>query len=203
MTRSHSRAGALVDGRRARSQRTRQAMIEAVIALVKAAEAPTARLVAERAGVAERTLFSHFVDLEQLYAEASREHLRRTLAEHEPVDPELAVGERVERLAVQRAAVLEAMTPLRRAFVGREAASPELRRSRAAWTEISRSELQAWFPERLAGVAGTEQAELLDVAVAVGSLAFWDELRLGLGLDVDGARRVLTRALRELLAPDR
>lgn len=190
------------DGRHARSLRTRAALVAAVIDLVEAGEPPTARRVADQAGIAERTLFAHFADLEQLYAEAMREHIRQTLAALRPIEPRLPLGERIEHLAGQRAAVLEAMTPLRRAIAGFEPSSQELRDSRAAWTELSRRELVAAFPDRFTEDSGSGGAELLEVAVAVGSLSFWDELRIGLGLDVDGARRVFTRALRQVLAPD-
>lgn len=191
----------VVDGRRARSLRTRQAIVDAVIALAQAGEAPTARRVAERAGIAERTLFGHFADLEGLYAEATREHQRRVGRLHPSIEPALPLMARIERFAAQRGDVLEAMTPLRRAVAGLETGSPGLRESRSAWTDSSRVDIQAVFPE-LRPADGDGDPGLLDVAVAVTSLAFWEELRHGLGLDVAGARRVLARALRQVLAPD-
>ena len=52
-----------LDGRLARSQRTRAAVIDALVALcVEGDPSPTALRVAERAGVALRTVYGHFAD---------------------------------------------------------------------------------------------------------------------------------------------
>jgi AcrR family transcriptional regulator len=60
--------------------RTRSAVIDALLALYEEGDLnPTAVRVAGRAGVALRTVYGHFADLESLYAEASERELARTL----------------------------------------------------------------------------------------------------------------------------
>lgn len=60
-----------IDGRRARSNRTRQALITAYLAeLSPDTPAPTSAAVAARAGVSQRTLFHQFATLDDLRAAA-------------------------------------------------------------------------------------------------------------------------------------
>src|SRR5918999_531322 len=60
---------AAVDGRTARAVRTRNAIVDATIALVEEGDLrPTAPRVAERAEVSVRSVFQHFDDLDSLYA---------------------------------------------------------------------------------------------------------------------------------------
>ena len=52
------------DGRRRRSEQTRQAIIEAYLNLVRANhEPPTSQEIATRAGISARTIFERFPDL--------------------------------------------------------------------------------------------------------------------------------------------
>jgi AcrR family transcriptional regulator len=58
------------DGRIQRSERSRQVIIDALLALInEGVLTPTAQQVADRASVAIRTVFRHFDDMEALYAE--------------------------------------------------------------------------------------------------------------------------------------
>ena len=51
------------DGRAARALRTRQAVADALLRLLEEGELrPTSRMIAEKAGVSERTIFQHFED---------------------------------------------------------------------------------------------------------------------------------------------
>ena len=63
-------AQAQVDGRTLRGERTRSAIVEALIGLLHdGEERPTAKQIAQRAGVSVRSIFQHFDDLEGLYAD--------------------------------------------------------------------------------------------------------------------------------------
>ena len=58
------------DGRIQRSERSRQLIIEAMIDLINNGNLiPTAQQVADQAGVAIRTVFRHFTEMEKLYGE--------------------------------------------------------------------------------------------------------------------------------------
>ena len=60
-----------VDGRTARSARTREAVVTAVLELVRAGNPrPTAKEIAARAGISLRSVYVHFDDLDDLFAAA-------------------------------------------------------------------------------------------------------------------------------------
>ena len=60
------------DGRLQRSERSRQAIVQALLGLVgEGVLEPTAEQVAARADVGIRTVFRHFSDMESLFAEMS------------------------------------------------------------------------------------------------------------------------------------
>src|ERR1044072_5768679 len=63
---------AATDGRSARAARTRDAVVEALLSLLDEGNLrPTARQVAERAGVSLRSVYVHFDDLEDLFTAAA------------------------------------------------------------------------------------------------------------------------------------
>ena len=72
------------DGRAARRERTRMAIVEALRSLLDAGDLrPTTEAIAARAGVSERSIFQHFPDREMLLfaiAEHQRERIRRPRA---------------------------------------------------------------------------------------------------------------------------
>ena len=58
-----------VDGRRMRSKRSRAAIVEAALDLIREGTlVPTAQQISDRAGVGMRTFFRHFEDMEALFA---------------------------------------------------------------------------------------------------------------------------------------
>ncbi len=61
-----------IDGRRLRSERTKQLIIEAFLALVREnPKVPTAIQIAERAGYSVRSVFERFPDLNALHVAAT------------------------------------------------------------------------------------------------------------------------------------
>ena len=80
------------DGRVARGERTRRALAEALIALLEEGDAqPTARRIAERAGVSLRLVFHHFDDLESILRDAVRIQEQRHWRHVRPVESTLPV----------------------------------------------------------------------------------------------------------------
>ena len=102
-----------IDGRTARSQRTRSAIVAACIELVEEGDLrPTAPRVAERAGVSVRSVFQHFDDLEGLFAAVGDRVLERLLGLVLHVDPTLDFERRLPIVVRQRTALLEARPSL-------------------------------------------------------------------------------------------
>jgi len=192
--------GGRVDGRVARARRTRRAIVDALLALIEDGDvAPTAPRIAERAGVSVRSIYQHFEDLEALFAASSTRQIERIQALVGPIDASLPRADRVAAFTEQRARLLEAITPVRRAALLQEPFSPQLRRSREWVMAIAREEVSRLFAAELDAAEPTERQELLAAIDAAAGWSMWDSLRTS-GLAADAARRVVARTIDALLS---
>jgi AcrR family transcriptional regulator len=186
------------DGRTLRRERTRARLVEAVFDLVVNGDlAPTSRKIAARAGVAERTLFQHFVDLEDLHAAVSAYHVEVVSSRVKRVPPDGPFADRVLPFVRQRAAVLESITPLRLASLKYVNESPALLASRRRWATLAARDLAATFAPELD--ASDDAETTLLVASTLTSWAAWDELRTARRKSRAAAERVLVEGLTRLL----
>lgn len=191
-----------LDGRLARSARTRTAVLDALLSLVAEGDpGPTALRVAERAGVALRTVYGHFADMESLYAEAGARELGEVRQMVRPVFPEDPFDVRLEQFCQDRAHVLEHLLPLMRASALREHGSPQLRRSREAFVVLGDDQVATAFAPELAGRDAAARREVLDVVHLVAGGPAWQSLRADRGLEVGAAGALLHRTLRSALVP--
>ena len=106
----------VADGRVTRGQRNREAIIDALLACYEAGTLrPSVHEVAARAGVSARSVHNHFADVEALRAEVAQrqwERIRARCSARDRRDPSPTGS---HELVDQRAAVFEAVTPVRRA----------------------------------------------------------------------------------------
>jgi AcrR family transcriptional regulator len=196
-----------VDGRRARAERSREAVVDAILELLREGDDPPgAAEIAERAGVSLRSVFRHFDDLETLYAVAVARHTELIaplfVLEPVPVPPGARVAplaDRIRALARQRARLFEAMTPVR--IVGER----QRRRSAsiAAGLDQSRRELRRQlvdlFDPELAPLPAPERRDILDALEMVAGFAAWHQARTDQGLSVTRAQAALARAISALV----
>jgi TetR/AcrR family transcriptional regulator of autoinduction and epiphytic fitness len=190
-----------IDGRAARAVRTRDAIVEASVALIEEGDLrPTAPRIAERAGVSVRSVFQHFDDLPALHTAVVQRVVERLAVLVVPIDVDRALDHRVRAFARHRAALLEAVTPFRRAAAVHGPFAPEIREAVAKGTAFLRSEVEAAFAPELAQVPAAERRDVLDALAAASSWAVWDALRAEAGDTPDRAEAVLVRLLRALLA---
>jgi AcrR family transcriptional regulator len=178
-----------LDGRTARSLRTREAIVDATIALVDEGDLrPTAPRVADKAGVSVRSIFQHFADLETLHAAVAERLVERVSALVLAVPSELPLDERLDRLVRQRCALLEAVTPIRRAAGVHGPFSEEITARLRAGQAFLREEAETTFAPELNG--DPDRLDALDAAL---SWATWEGLRAGLGRSVPDAERVIRK----------
>jgi AcrR family transcriptional regulator len=190
----------VVDGRAARANRTRLAVVDALLHLIDEGELrPTAPRIAERAGVSLRSIFQHFNDLEALFAAAAARELERLSALVEPLPTESTLGDRLDAFVVQRARVLEALTPVSRASLLQEPRSAALRSNRQRLLRRGRAEVADVFAAELGRLTRADRAELLDALDATSSWQTWEALRAHQRLSATRARRVMRRTLSALL----
>jgi len=181
------------DGRLARGERTRRAVAEALIALLEEGEVrPTARRIAERAGVSLRLVFHHFADLEAVLraAVAIQEH-RHWRPRLVPVDPTLRTEERVRVVVRQRSGVYGATAAVRRATALMVLESPTVAGEQARARAALRRQLQTAFAPELGRLSPTRATRALDALDAATSWETWDHLR-ALGRTEAACRRTMT-----------
>lgn len=189
-----------VDGRTARAERTRAAIVEAHLALISEGDLrPTGERIAERAGISLRTLWTNFKDMETLFEASGEEVLRQQDAAHRSISPTLPLAKRVDAFCRQRARLLQLIAPSARAAQMREPVSEQLRRNRMKHVARVRAEVELLFAAELER-AGPGREQLVNALLAASMWSTWSMLRDGLGLGVDQARAVMARTVAALLA---
>ena len=189
-----------VDGRTARGLRTRRAVVDALLALQEEGDLePTAQRVAARAGVALRTVFGHFSDMETLWAQAGEQELAKITALADVPAGDLPLDERLDRFCASRARVLEALLPVMRAARLREHSSPALRRNRELFTVAGDAEVAAVFRLELAPLPDAERTVLLTALHVAAGGTTWELLRHDRGLSVAEAAELVRRTVRRIV----
>ena len=192
MTQSPAR----VDGRTARSERTRSAIVDAQLRLIREGDLrPTADRIARLAGVSLRALWSHFADMEALFAASGQRVLEIQDAAHRPIRPDLPLPARIDAYCRQRARLLEQIAPAAKAAALKEPFSETLQHYRRAHIARVRDELAALFAAEING-----NQELLDALTAASTWPTWSTWREAMNMPVIAARSALTRTITALLA---
>jgi TetR/AcrR family transcriptional regulator, regulator of autoinduction and epiphytic fitness len=171
-----------IDGRTLRSQRTRQAIIDAHMALMLAGDLqPTASRVAERAGVSLRVLWTHFKDLETLFGAAGEKALAIQFAEYHPIPTDLPLAERIDQFCRQRARMLNSIAGASRAAQIRLPFSRQLHANRVRHNVRLRAEIEQLFAVEIAARPGPPD-KLVTAMLSATTWASWmgclDDLEL-------------------------
>jgi AcrR family transcriptional regulator len=186
----------VADGRVQRGERNRLAIVDALLSLYdEGILRPSVGDVAERAGLSARTVHNHFDDVEALRAEVADAQWRRHSHLVEPPPADAPLAERVEQLVQRRAALFEAITPVRRAALLSVHDSPAIAKRLGRLGRIMRAQLEVLFESELAGAP----RETLDAIDLCTSWDAWDRLRAQQRCSVAAARRVVVHALHSLL----
>lgn len=189
-------AGVSADGRARRGERSRDAIVRALHALIGEGVAqPTAQQVAERAAVGLRSVFRHFDDMDSLWAEVSA----RVQAAAEPLlrEPpaEGTLEERALEVVAYRSAFFEAISPYKRAGDLARRRSVYLQRQHNRVVRELRQRLLQALPELARAPEGVTEA--LDLVL---SFEAWDRLRVDQKLSRERASAVVRTAVLALIA---
>lgn len=189
------------DGRHARSDRSRAAVAEALLALVnEGVIKPTAEQIAGRAGVSIRSVFRHTADTEALNHTLIEMHISRTSDLFDLTTGGGGCDERIAELAAQRRRLYEAITPVRRAVRVHSPFGEVLRARVDEVNDLLRSQLPSHFAPELADRPPAERRALLPAIEMATSWPAWDQLRTDQSLDPADAEAVVVATLRALLA---
>jgi AcrR family transcriptional regulator len=187
------------DGRHLRSERTRTAIVGALLSLADQGElAPTAQQIADTAGVAIRSIRQHFETREALFVAAAAEHAKRTKVVRADVEATMPKDERIAAFTKTRARELEATAPLRRAASLEEEASPIIARTMSTTRTQRRKEVARVFEREIAAAKDPETT--LDLVDLVCGARGYDALRRDHGLSEAQARVRMEKMLLVVLA---
>jgi AcrR family transcriptional regulator len=178
-----------VDGRVARSERTREAIAEALLALLEeGVQRPRAQEIAKRADVAVRTVFQHFDDMEGLYAEILRRQSERIAPFLAPLDPHRSTADKVRTLVEMRDSMYALAAPLRRGMMRVEAAakSKTFNIALEGLRRVMTQQIQQGFVKELH--LNTDPYDVLPRIEAITSFEMWDHF-----IQVQGASRTAVR----------
>ncbi len=183
------------DGRLARGERTRVVLAEALIDLLEEGDPqPTARRIAERAGVSLRLVFHHFDDLESVLRAAVAIQERRHWHRIRPVAPALPRAERVRLVVRQRSDVYQAVAPVRSAAARLFDFSPTVAEEIGRARSVLREQLRGAFAPEFEFLSTAEARCLLDALDVATSWETWAQLNQ-IGRSAAACRRTM-----ELLA---
>jgi TetR/AcrR family transcriptional regulator of autoinduction and epiphytic fitness len=188
------------DGRTVRAERTRAALVEAVLALLDEGRLrPTAAEIAQRAGVSERSVFQHFADREALLESVAREQYERVVPTIRPVDASLSLPERIEEFVAQRCSVFERGAGVRRAALLMEHESDVV----ADWlTSVRRAgaaDVDRVFRRELEATPADEREPLRAALVAACAWGTFEALRFHQGLSLSRTRGAMRTMIERLL----
>ena len=184
------------DGRKRRSERSREQIIEAMFELVSMGELdPGAARIAEVANVSLRTVFRHFEEVDGLYLEMNR----RVKAEVMPIvqAPFQSTNWRdtVLELVERRSEVFERILPFRVCGSIRRFRSDFLMQGHQDFVAMERAILDSVLPEDVRTNVVLEAG--FDTVLGFDT---WRRLRQDRGLSVQDARATMRKLVEALLA---
>lgn len=189
-----------IDGRTARALRTRDAIAEACVSLINRGDVrPTAPRIAEEAGVSVRSVFQHFDDLESLFTLVAERAIAGIVDLLKPIPVDLSLDERLRRLVAQRADVLEAISPIRRAAAVHAPVSPAIRARVQAGHDFFRAEVSQVFAPELDLLSSARRERILDMVDLAATWSSWEVLRSLDGRSRGDATEVVTELIRAIL----
>jgi TetR/AcrR family transcriptional regulator, regulator of autoinduction and epiphytic fitness len=193
-------ADAPVDGRSARAERTRTAIVDAVLELLSEGDfQPTANRIAERAGISLRLIYHHFGDLESLYRAVGQRSLVRLTERTRRIPVDQPLDARIDQLVAQRCDILEWLTPIMRAAQINIGASAGALTRRSLLHTRGEREVDVVFAAELDPL---EAARRTVVGSALNGTLFWghwDDLRTS-GRSIDEAREAVLLTVRAIFA---
>jgi len=191
---------AVIDGRRQRSERTRQHIIEAYLALLReSSRVPTGAQIAERAGYSVRSIFERFPDLLTLslaaadfaFAQANTDAVIRNVSADRPT--------RIRTQVETRAGTCERWLPLWRALHVNQHHSPELQQRLRFMRDAIMQRLELMYRPELSTLVEAERRQILIALEALTDFESWARMRFEHALTIEDACAVWIRTIDGLL----
>lgn len=189
------------DGRRARRDRNREAVVDAYLDLVREGDMhPNVADVAERSGVSHRSVFRYFADKDELARTAvQRQTAWASSLAAIPVASTAPLDDRIAALVEQRAEMFDrigAVGRLSRALAGRQ---PIIAEQLELSRRFFRKQVKVLFERELTALGEPDSGEVLGAIDVLCSFESYDLLRRDQGMSQVRAKRAMARAVRASL----
>ena len=184
------------DGRHARSERTRAAVLHSFAALVATeGSRPTMEAVADEAEISVRSVFRHFADVDAVIVAALAYVLEVELTDRVVIAPGGPVRQRVSAVAASRSEDNESMMMLFGLAASIGVGDPEVEASLARSRAAGRRWLSDAFSRELARRSGAARGALLDTIEAALSPATWYGIRIDQAVSTVRGQRIVEAML--------
>lgn len=187
-----------------RSERTKQLIIEAYLALLRenpVTPMPTAARIADRAGYSVRSIFERFPDLNKLRAAAADYQLAQAAALAPPRNID---GDRLARIRSQvetRAGTCERGVALWRVLIFSVDQDEELKPRVRTARERTVERMEVMYRTELSTLSERDRKYILIALEAITDMESWSRMRELYGLSFDEACTVWIRAIDRMLPP--
>ena len=192
-----------IDGRRARRERGRLAVSDAVIDLVVEGNTdPTSEQVAKRAGVSVASLFRYFETLRELRQETLRRYFKRYDHLFQIPDiTESTLEHRTQVLVNRRAKLYETTEPMCHQARRRAPDFPDLDEELHSVRAMQADQVRQCFAYELEALSPSARDDLVATINTLTSFESWDQIVHDHNRTPQQVRRTWTTALHRLLQP--
>jgi AcrR family transcriptional regulator len=191
-----------IDGRRLRSERTRQNIIEAYLELLRRnPQIPTAVQIAKEAGISVRSVFERFSDLAALTLATADYAIAVGQAEAAPRDVDGDRPTRIRSHVATRAMACERWLPLWRVMIATQQEVDELRLRVVMARQGNIARMRLMYGPELAILAEPDREQVLVAMATMISFESWDQMRGCYGLSSGDAQAIWRTAINRMLPP--
>ena len=189
------------DRRSERSKRSKKAICKAMVDLVNEGNLmPTAKMIADNAGVSVRLIFHHFEDLETIRKEVVKHQSAQIKGMIDfKADPAMPLSEKTARFVSHRTELLEFISPVRKLGISMEPHSTSILEGLKWIREFKRHQVETLFGKELSIYSKDESQKRLSALKVALSWPTWNSLREHQELDVDKAKAVIEKMVQCIL----
>jgi AcrR family transcriptional regulator len=189
-----------IDGRRLRSERTKQLIIEAFLSLLREApQMPTAVQIAERAGYSVRSIFERFPDLTALRVAVTDYAIAEARATAALRDLDADRLTRIKSQVDQRGSGCERWLPLWRVLSSDLAEAPDLKQRIGMIRQLIVMRMEMMFRPELSTVSDAVRKKIMLALESLLDFESWARMRELYGLSFEEASAVWVKAIDRLL----
>lgn len=194
----------VTDGRRLRSERSRRRLVDAAISFIEEyGKFPTAAELSEHSGIAHRSIFRLFNNLDEVRAAVIAQRAEEVRSLYTVPADDLPLDERIAQLAKTRCNVHERIGTVREVALRHTHEIPELTELIAAGNKSLRDQVASVFATELATLGTSDRRIALQTVDAALSWEFFHRLRSQQGLSKAAAQQIIVNVVTAALPASR